>query len=146
MTDFLNVRLEDIPESRPAPEGDYLATVSRSFIGKISKDDGSETQYADVLFSLTSPLGDQDMADVNIKQARASYRMWLTENSLKMVREDFKRLGITDTSLSINDALELAKGTEVKVRVRYAKGKDGNVRLTKEGRPILEVQQNFKLA
>lgn len=146
MTDLMTLRLEDLPEIRPAPEGRYAAVVSKVFSGKIPKDDGSVTHYADVVFKLVEPKDDSmDMTGVDLRSERPAYRLWITEKSLQNLGRDLKQFGIALQG-ELADALDQLPGIECEVVVGFKRNKDKELIKTKDGNLISEVKKFKRVA
>lgn len=140
MTDILNMRLEDLPEEKPAPVGPYEGVINTHFIREFEPKDGEAegTKRADVVISGLTPLFEADLANVNLKTSRATKQVWLTANAATQVRRDLTAMG-ADGSLSIVDALDALKGRRVKFKLKHeVNEKTGKVYLVADNVRALE--------
>lgn len=117
MTNLLDMRLEDLPEEKPAPEGPYEGVVQTYFIKDFENEEGTKKRV-DVVIGGIAPLFEGDFTDVNFKSARATKSMWLTAAAAKMFRKDMEALG-ADMALTPTDALDALKGRRVKFKLKH---------------------------
>lgn len=112
------------PAFRQAPPGEYFVKVQSCKKVKANKG----TEGVEIAFTLVEPAQKNlDMEGVELAKCRLRDTIWVTENSLNMVRDKFSRINAETIGNTITESLDILPGSDVVVRLSHeTQNRDGS--------------------
>lgn len=127
MTDFatlLSKNIEDIEAPKPVPVGEYRLRVEGSEEVESSKKGTPGLKFTFLVVAADSSIDKEELGDA-IGKKKVNTTFWLTDNSLFMIGEFLKNLGVSSGSLA-QGVLE-APGKEVYASITQKPSDNGRL-------------------